>query len=231
MVLGGPSWYTGGSFLSTETKDFHISSSSRSSSEPQGQGAHTARGSVRGVIPAPTSTEGFIHRRSIAAIIVDAANVLLYANGNGMDHLRLVAPQGQVRSGQPLPESMVSLVDALRDDLRGSQSANSSLVTLPMGLCMRASFLGSVPNAPLLLLFEPFSRVEERTLSPREREVATLVVSGLSNREIAARLILARHTVEGHLKRIFSKMNVRTRAGLVAKMLGWPYLAEPEDTD
>ena len=212
--------------MNTETKSVPIAHSGGDPAKQKGLG-----GELRGVIPAPTTTEGSIHRRSIAAIVVDSTNCILFANGNGMEHLRLVAAQGQVRSGQQLPDSLIGLVTALRDDLGSSESANSSLLTLPMGLCLRASFLGATPEAPLLLLFEPFSRVEERSLSPREREVATLVVSGLSNREIAARLVLARHTIEGHLKRIFTKMNVRTRAGLVAKMLGWPYLAEPEEID
>jgi DNA-binding CsgD family transcriptional regulator len=209
--------------LSTETRRLDARRGTKDLSALPGMG-----GGVVGIIPAATTTEGSIHRRSIAALVVNSANVVLYANNNGMEHLRLIAPQGQVRDGQPLPESLVGLVDALRDDLKVLQNANSSLLTLPMGLCLRASLLGATNDAPLLLLFEPFSRVEERSLSPREREVATLVVSGLSNREIAARLVLARHTVEGHLKRIFSKMTVRTRAGLVAKMLGWPYLSEPE---
>lgn len=209
--------------MSTETTSVHVPLD-------RAEGArHRLAGSVRGFIPAPTTTEGSVHRRKIAALVVDAANVVLFANANGIEYLQLVVPQGQVRSGHPLPDALVCLIDALRDDLKTSESANSSLLTLPMGLCLRASLLGAQPGAPILLLFEPFSHIEERSLSPREREVATLVVSGLSNREIAARLVLAKHTVESHLKRIFSKMNVRTRAGLVAKMLGWPYLVEPEE--
>jgi len=211
--------------LNTETTGLH-GSHDTVEARPRG-----LAGSVRGVIPAPTTTEGSFHRRSIAALVVNSANVVVFGNDNGMEFLRLVAGQGQVRSGHPLPDSLVCLIDALRDDLKSAESANSSLLTLPMGLCLRASALGTTEDAPLLLLFEPFSHIEERSLSPREREVATLVVSGMSNREIAARLVLAKHTVESHLKRIFSKMNVRTRAGLVAKMLGWPYLAEPDHLD
>jgi DNA-binding CsgD family transcriptional regulator len=99
------------------------------------------------------------------------------------------------------------------------------MLTLPTGLCMRASLLDMASQQYVLLLVEPVLRLDERNLSRRELEVAMLVLNGLSNREIAAKLVVAHHTVEGHLKRIFAKLQVRTRAGLVARMLGW----HPED--
>ncbi len=57
-------------------------------------------------------------------------------------------------------------------------------------------------------------------LSGREREVAVLVAEGCTNREIADRLYLSEKTVESHLSRAFSKLDVRSRAalaGLVAR--------------
>jgi DNA-binding CsgD family transcriptional regulator len=165
--------------------------------------------------------EGAKQRREIAAIVIDSQNGIAMANDAGLHHLRLLAPQGAVGEGRPLPDQIVRLVNGLRDDLLRSGSKNSSMLTLPTGLCTRASLLGSAPNEYLLLLVEPVLRLDERHLSRRELEVATLVLNGLSNREIAAKLVLAHHTVEGHLKRIFAKLQVRTRAGLVARMLGW----------
>lgn len=53
-------------------------------------------------------------------------------------------------------------------------------------------------------------------LSAREREIATMVAHGLGNREIAERLVLSRRTVEGHLYRIFAKLDVTDRDGLAA---------------
>ena len=51
-------------------------------------------------------------------------------------------------------------------------------------------------------------------LTPIERQVAALVAEGLTNREVAAKLILAERTIEGHLSRIYSKLGVRSRAQL-----------------
>jgi DNA-binding CsgD family transcriptional regulator len=161
-----------------------------------------------------------IRRREIAAMVIDAANVISMANRSGVEHLRLFAPQGLIKIGQVLPDQVLRFVNGLREDLKRLVLENSSLVTLPNGMCLRGSMLDGNPSA-MLVLFEPASRVDERKLSPRELEVATLVLNSLSNRDIAAKLCVAPNTVEGHLKRIFTKMQVRTRAGLVAKMLGW----------
>jgi DNA-binding CsgD family transcriptional regulator len=161
-----------------------------------------------------------IRRREIAAMVIDAASVLSMANRSGLEHLRLFAPQGLIKLGQVLPDQVLRFVNGLREDLKRSGPENSSLVTLPNGMLLRGSMLEGSASV-MLVLFEPASRLDERNLSPRELEVATLVLNGLSNRDIAGKLCVAPNTVEGHLKRIFTKMQVRTRAGLVAKMLGW----------
>jgi two-component system, NarL family, response regulator DesR len=48
-------------------------------------------------------------------------------------------------------------------------------------------------------------------LSEREREVLDLAVSGLSNREIAERLVISANTVKFHLRRIYSTLGVHNR--------------------
>ncbi|MFI0445755.1 LuxR C-terminal-related transcriptional regulator [Actinomadura sp. 6N118] len=55
-------------------------------------------------------------------------------------------------------------------------------------------------------------------LSPREYEIATLVVEGCSNQQIAERLYLSVRTVETHLSRVFSKVGVSSRVGVATAM-------------
>jgi DNA-binding NarL/FixJ family response regulator len=52
-------------------------------------------------------------------------------------------------------------------------------------------------------------------LTPREREVLTLVGRGLSNAEIADELVLSPLTAKTHVARLFSKLDARDRAQLV----------------
>lgn len=54
-----------------------------------------------------------------------------------------------------------------------------------------------------------------RTLTPREREVFSLVVSGMLNKQIAARLGVKEKTIKVHRSRVMAKMKVRSFADLV----------------
>src|SRR5690242_10074062 len=54
------------------------------------------------------------------------------------------------------------------------------------------------------------------SLSRREREVAALVVEGLTNKEIAARLFISERTVDGHLEHVREKLGVTSRAQIAA---------------
>ena len=60
----------------------------------------------------------------------------------------------------------------------------------------------------------PAARALE-ALTPREREVLTLVGRGHSNAEIAERLVLSPLTAKTHVARVFAKLGARDRAQLV----------------
>ena len=56
------------------------------------------------------------------------------------------------------------------------------------------------------------------SLTAREREVASLAASGLSNQGIAARLVVSKRTVENHLQRAYHKLGVTTRSELIGSL-------------
>ena len=77
-------------------------------------------------------------------------------------------------------------------------------------------------------LDEPSSQTEaaeratsqEDSLTPRERQVARLVSEGLTNREIADRLVISTRTAEGHVERILAKLGFISRTQVVALVNG-----------
>jgi NarL family two-component system response regulator LiaR len=71
---------------------------------------------------------------------------------------------------------------------------------------------------------------EAYELTPREEEVLALLVEGLTNPEIAERLVISRSTAKAHVSNILSKMGVSNRAEAVAQALQFG-TAEPLETD
>lgn len=63
------------------------------------------------------------------------------------------------------------------------------------------------------------NRAEQARLSPREQEIARMVADGYPNKTIAAVLDISSWTVGTHLRRIFAKLNVNSRAAMVARLL------------
>jgi non-specific serine/threonine protein kinase len=53
-------------------------------------------------------------------------------------------------------------------------------------------------------------------LSPREREVAALAAEGLTNRQIAERLVVGDRTVEAHISNSLAKLGLSSRVQLAA---------------
>src|SRR5688572_6864027 len=60
---------------------------------------------------------------------------------------------------------------------------------------------------------------DHQSLSPREQEIVRMVAKGYPNKTIAAVLDISLWTVGTHLRRIFAKLNVGSRAAMVARVM------------
>jgi DNA-binding CsgD family transcriptional regulator len=61
--------------------------------------------------------------------------------------------------------------------------------------------------------------VQSTNLTEREQAVVRLLLEGKTNKEVASCMNIGEYTVKDHVKRIMKKLNVTTRAGIVAKIL------------
>jgi DNA-binding NarL/FixJ family response regulator len=64
------------------------------------------------------------------------------------------------------------------------------------------------------------SRRQEEELTPREQEILTLLTRGYRSKEAADELGISVQTVHTHLRNIYEKLHVRSRAEAVARYLG-----------
>jgi len=84
---------------------------------------------------------------------------------------------------------------------------------------------GGAPMTPQVARYvlEMFARLapphQDYGLTAREQEILELMTQGLIKKEIADQLSLSYHTVDTHLRNIYTKLHVHTRTGAVAKAL------------
>ena len=97
-----------------------------------------------------------------------------------------------------------------RRDARGSLEE-----ALAVFECLRAASWASLARAELAQIGGRAPSRDE--LTPAEQRVAQLVAEGLTNREVASSLFLSQKTVEFHLRNVFRKLGVRSRAELARR--------------
>ena len=136
----------------------------------------------------------------------------------------MVAPPPLVES---VPDNCYEqLARLLRQILEQRDAPPTRLVDLPpselnVAEVMLDLEIEGVPYR-LIRVLPPDGSLNEKTpvsLSPREREIVRLVAKGLPNKSIAEVLDISLWTVATHLRRVFAKLGVGTRAEMVAKIL------------
>lgn len=96
------------------------------------------------------------------------------------------------------------IVEALREAVAGGAPMSPGVAKAVLGRFVQLAAPG---------------KNNEYALSDREREVLELMTQGLIKKEIADRLGLSFHTVNAHLRNIYTKLHVGTRGAAVAKAL------------
>jgi DNA-binding NarL/FixJ family response regulator len=100
----------------------------------------------------------------------------------------------------------------------------NELVARIRRLAVRSTIDGSDVSNPRPVDLDTFG------LTAREREVITLLIQGLTQKEIARTLVISSNTVGTHIQRILLKLDVHTRAQAVAKVAraNWLHDAAPD---
>lgn len=129
---------------------------------------------------------------------------------------QLLASEGQVDANPPW--ARVHLTDGFWVTLRAARLSSSDAPA-------EGSIAVTIEEASPPDRLEVFSLAFG--LSPRQRELVTLLATGADTKELAQRLFLSEHTVQDHLKAIFDKTSTHSRRTLLSRALG----TQPEPGD
>ena len=166
------------------------------------------------------------------AVLVLSPDLTVRAQTSETDaYLKLLLPPGADRL--PIPAGAYNVAAQLLAVEAGiDDHAPRARVHLSAGLwlTLRAARIGDrSPTAEqdIAVTIEASSPTERMTLfarafalSPRESELLGLLVAGADTRRIAQRMFLSEHTVQDHLKAIFSKCSATNRRTLLARLVG-----------
>lgn len=127
----------------------------------------------------------------------------------------------------PIHEDLVAFVNA---GVRGFIMKDATIDDLAETIHAVAAGQSILPPPMLSTLFSQIARetlgrsrhefLADARMTPREREVVELIASGLANKEIAARLGIATHTVKSHVRNVMDKLQLHTRLEISAYLHG-----------
>jgi DNA-binding NarL/FixJ family response regulator len=152
-------------------------------------------------------------RRALSKMLADAG----YLVTDTEDAANVVLADGDCPSSELRPTVALGIVTR---DAQGLLPANAGLDQIDAAL--RAVAAGLIVRSPVAhdAGFDQLQDSDvQALLTPRELEVLSVLIEGLTNKAIARRLNISLHTVKFHVESVFRKLDVRTRAEAVAKAL------------
>lgn len=158
---------------------------------------------------------GHLRRRAYDLAVVDLALSSTGKHSIDQEGYRLLDNARQ--SGIP---TLVVSGTASPDEIERAYKEHGAFACLEKQAFDRRTFLQTVAEARDSHL----KSSELNVLTDREREVLALLTRGMTNKDIADVLFITNNTVKRHLKAIFEKLSVHTRAAAVAKAInaGFP---------
>ena len=188
-----------------------------------------------------------VGRLDEAAAFIRDAEALAAARRYPLLAARLAHARAQLAIAHHTPEAAIEPLERARETLQALEMPyERALIALAHGQLLRREGRRRAASALLLEARETFAslsalpalRRAERELTasglrpaarsardyarltPQETAVTRLVVSGMTNREVAKELMLSAKTVEFHLRNIYLKVGVRSRAELRTRARG-----------
>jgi DNA-binding CsgD family transcriptional regulator len=185
---------------------------------------------------------------------LDAAREARAAGAPGMvilgpgDEIEMITPPAREllgamhprTSSEEMPPTAVLALAAFARANAGSAHHDADAVVVPTSsgwITLHASLPDGATNGRVAIVLEravsrqaTAVRLEAHGVTPREREIATLLARGLTNPEISEALVLSPYTVQDHIKNLFEKTGVASRQELVARIFlddYMPHLAQP----
>jgi DNA-binding NarL/FixJ family response regulator len=157
---------------------------------------------------------GYLHREKFSLAVMD-----LSLSGSNNDQATDQEPDGYRLLAGAQHEGIATIVvsgTAERDEIERIYSDYAISAYIEKQTFDRAMFRRVVAETRAASQ----SRDELSVLTDREREVLDLLAQGLTNKQIAEKLVITTNTVKRHLKAIFEKLDVHTRSAATAKAAG-----------
>jgi DNA-binding CsgD family transcriptional regulator len=174
-----------------------------------------------GQADAAAARAGTVPARAIAGT---ARSPVLLAGGDPAAAATAAAEAREAAAGAPLLSARALLAEGKARAAGGERAAAISILTQAhaafdgFGAVRRRDDAARELRRLGHRVLRPAQTTDDHPLTAREREIAKLVASGRTNREIAEELVLSPRTIEAHLRSIYGKLDVRSRVELTRQL-------------